>query len=114
MNFGSHMPRLCEITYFKKMFLLLVFWFCFCFLFFVLFCFVFLLFRTTLAAYRSSQARGQLELQPLAYATATRIWNLSHVCNLHHSSWQPRILNPLSKTRDQTRVLMDPSQIPYC
>ena len=54
------------------------------------------------------------ELQLLVFATVTATWYLSHVCNLHHSSWQPRILNPLSKTRDQTRVLMDPSQIPYC
>ena len=30
--------------------------------------------------------------------------------DLHHSSRQPRILNPLSKARDQTRILMDPCQ----
>ena len=52
------------------------------------------------------------ELQPLAYARATATWDPSHVCNLHHSSWQRRILNPLSKARDQTCVLMDTSQIP--
>ena len=33
------------------------------------------------------------------------------VCNLHHSSWQCRILNPLSKARDQTYILMDISQV---
>ena len=33
-------------------------------------------------------------------------WDLSFVCNLHHS---PRILNPLSKARDRTGVLMDTS-----
>ena len=31
----------------------------------------------------------------------------SHVCDLHHSSWQRRILSPLSEARDRTRILMD-------
>ena len=31
----------------------------------------------------------------------------SRVCNLHHSSWQWQILNPLSKARDQTIILID-------
>ena len=39
----------------------------------------------------------ELELQLLAYPTATALWDLSHVCNLHHSSWQHWILNPLSR-----------------
>ena len=47
----------------------------------------------------------QSELQLLAYATAT--FDPSHVRDLHHSSWQCRILNWLSKTRNQTRILMD-------
>ena len=29
-----------------------------------------------------------LEPQPPAYATTTEIWDLSHVSDLHHSSWQ--------------------------
>ena len=33
--------------------------------------------------------------------------DLSHVCDLYHSSWQCWILNPLSKARDQTCILMD-------
>ena len=37
--------------------------------------------------------------------------DLSHVCNLHHSSRQHWILNPLSNPRDQTCILMDTSQI---
>ena len=37
--------------------------------------------------------------------------DLSRVFDLHHSSWQCWILNPLSKARDQTRKLMVPSQI---
>ena len=35
------------------------------------------------------------------------------VCNLHHSSWQHRILNPLNETRDQTCLLVDASQIHF-
>ena len=48
----------------------------------------------------------ELELQLLAYATATAMPDLSHVCNLHHSSQQRWILNPPSEARDQTHVLM--------
>ena len=55
----------------------------------------------------------ELELQLPAYATATEKWDLSCICNLHHSSQQSRILNPLSKARDQTHILMDPSQVCY-
>ena len=40
--------------------------------------------------------------------------DLSHVCNLHHSSWQCWMLNPLSEVRDWTPVLMDISQIRFC
>ena len=40
----------------------------------------------------------ELELQLPAYATAAR--DLSHICDLHHSSGQRRILNRLSKGRD--------------
>ena len=54
------------------------------------------------------------ELQLLAYATATAMPNLSYVCDLHHSSWQHQILNPLSETRDQICVLVDTSQVCYC
>ena len=40
------------------------------------------------------------KLQPPAYARSTATWDPSHVCNLHHSSRQCRILNLLSKARD--------------
>ena len=53
------------------------------------------------------------ELYPLAYATATAIWDLSHVCNLHCSSWHHWILNPLSEARDGTLNLMVPSWIHF-
>ena len=42
----------------------------------------------------------ELELQLLAYAAATATWDLSHICTLHHSSWQCRNLNLLSEARD--------------
>ena len=53
----------------------------------------------------------ELELQLLDYATATP--DPSGVCNLHHSSWQYQILNPLSEVRDQTCNLMVPSRIRF-
>ena len=46
-----------------------------------------------------------------AYATATATPNPSQVCDLHHSSWQRQILNPLNKARDWTRILMDASWV---
>ena len=47
------------------------------------------------------------ELQLLAYPTATATWEPSCVCNLHHSSEQRQILNPLSKAKDGIRILTD-------
>ena len=49
----------------------------------------------------------------IATATATATWDPSHVCDLYHSSWQCRILNPLCKARDWTCILMDPRQVWY-
>ena len=49
------------------------------------------------------------ELQLLAYATATATRDPSRVCDLHHSSRQHQILNPLNEARDGARVLMDAS-----
>ena len=48
----------------------------------------------------------QSELQLLAYATTTAL-DPSHICDLPHSSWQCRILNPLSKAKDQAHILRD-------
>ena len=55
----------------------------------------------------------ELELQLLAYATGTAMQDLSHVCDLHHSSQQCWILNPLSGARDRARILMDMSWVHY-
>ena len=55
----------------------------------------------------------QTELQLPAYARATAVPDLSHVCDLHHSSQQCQILNPLNETGDRTHNLMVPSQIRF-
>ena len=46
--------------------------------------------------------RVESELQLPAYATATAVPDLSHICDLHHSPGQCQILNPVSKAKDQT------------
>ena len=40
-------------------------------------------------------------------ACATALPDLSHICDLHHSSWQCQLLNPLNEARGQTQILMD-------
>ena len=46
------------------------------------------------------------ELQLLAYTI-----DPSRICDLHHSSRQHQIFNPLSEARDRTRILMDPCRV---
>ena len=53
------------------------------------------------------------EMQLPAYTTAIATQDPSCICDLHHSSRQHWILNPLSKARDRTPVLMDVSQVRY-
>ena len=55
----------------------------------------------------------QSEIQLPACATVTVTQDPSPICNLHHSSQQLQILNPLSKSRNQTFVLMATSQVCY-
>lgn len=54
----------------------------------------------------------ELELQSPAYNTAAARRDLSCVCNLHHSSQQRQILNPLSRAKDgpTQRVTDEPQQ----
>ena len=54
------------------------------------------------------------ELQLPAYTTATATQDPSRVCNLHHSSQQHQILNPLSEVRSRTRNLVVPRWIRSC
>ena len=55
----------------------------------------------------------ELELQLPAYTTATATQDLSNVWNLHRSSQQCQILNPLSEARDRTLILVDSSWVCY-
>ena len=55
----------------------------------------------------------QSELQLLVYTPATATQDPSCVCDLHHSSQQCQILNPLSGARDRTHNLMVPSWIRF-
>ena len=53
----------------------------------------------------------KLELEPLAYTRATAMQDPNHVCNLHHSSLQCQILNPLSKVGIEPITSLVPSRI---
>ena len=48
---------------------------------------------------------------PVAYGGSGWGSNWSHICDLHHSSGQRQIPNPLSGARDRPRVLMDTPQV---
>ena len=61
-----------------------------------------------------SRVRVKSELQLPAYTTATATPDLSPVWDLHHSSRQCRVPDPLSKARNQTCILMNTSQIRFC
>ena len=75
---------------------------------------IILLFRVVPVAYEVPRLGVKSELQPQAYATATATWDLSHVCDLHHSSQPLWIFNPLSEARDQIHILLDTSQVCHC
>ena len=53
-------------------------------------------------------------LQLLAHTTAPLTWVPNNVYNLHHSSWQHQVLNPLIGARDRTSILMDTDWVHYC
>ena len=62
--------------------------------------FLFLLFRATPMAYGGSQTRGRIRAAAAGLHHSHSNANPSCVCNLHHSSRQHQILNPLSEARD--------------
>ena len=71
--------------------------------------FFFLLFRAAPAAYGCSQARRRIGAtaagkasKAIAHSKARSERDPSYDCDLHHSTWQCWILNPLSKVRDRT------------
>ena len=55
---------------------------------------------------------SELELPAYTIAAATRDPSLAY--DLRHSSWRHQIPNPLIEARDQTYILVDTSQIPFC
>ena len=55
----------------------------------------------------------ELELQVPAYTTATATQDPTYIFDLHHSSWQHQMLNPLGEARDRTCILMDASRFRY-
>ena len=81
-------------------------WFC-------VFFFSFSFLRLHLQHMGASSIEVKSELHLLVYSTARATATLapSKVCDLHRSSRQCRILNPLSKARDQTRILLDVSWV---
>ena len=73
-----------------------------------LFSFFFFFLLEPLPRHMEVPRRGvQSELQPPACTTATATPDPSHVGDLHHSSWQRQILNPLGEARDRTHIFMD-------
>ena len=85
------------------------------FLFSVFFFSLLFFFSPGLHPYHMEVARlgVKLELQLLAYTTATATPVLSRICDLYHSSRQRRFPNPLSESKDQTCILMDTSRIHF-
>ena len=75
-----------------------------------LFFFFLMLFRATPAVRKFP---GERSYQSYSYTTVTAMQDPSHICDLHHSSRQRCILNPLSKARDRIHILMDSRWIPF-
>ena len=84
----------------SKFFCIVVFFF---FFFFCFFCF-----WAAPVAYGSSQTRGQIKARAISlHHSFSNVGCKVHLHDLHHSSPQHQILNPLSRAWDRTLVLMD-------
>ena len=70
------------------------------FFFFFFFFFVFFFIGPHLQHMEIPRLGVESELQLLAYTTATAMQDPSRACNLHHSSRQCQIPNPLNEARD--------------
>ena len=80
--------------------------FCLCF------CFVFL--GLHLRHMEFPRLRDLIRAVAAGQRHTTATWDLSCVCDLHRSSWQCWILNPLREAKDRTHNLMIPNQICFC
>ena len=80
--------------------------------------FFFPFYASTCGKWKFPSARGRIGATAEATATVTATLDPSHICNLHHSLWQLRILNPLSKARNQicipTETKWELPDIPLC
>jgi len=65
-------------------------------------------------AYASSQARSWIRATAVSLCHSHSNVDPSCICNLHHSSQQHRISDPLSEARDQIHILMDMSWVYFC
>ena len=71
-------------------------------------------FRALPSAYGGSQARGRIEaVPPSLHHSHSNTRSVLHLPPTPRGSWQHWKLNPLSKARDQTCVLIDASQIRF-
>ena len=75
------------------------------------FCFFFFFFRARPEACGDSQARGQIRAAAAGLYPARATQDPSCVSDLHHSSQQRWVLNPLSEARDRTHILVDTTRI---
>ena len=71
----------------------------------------FVLFRAAPSAHGGSQARGPIKVTAAGLHHSNSNAQYEWVWDLHHSSQQHQIINPLSEARDLTRNLMDASRI---
>ena len=62
-------------------------------------------------AYGRSQARDRIRTTAAGLCHSRSKRDLCCSCDLHYSSWQHWILNPLSKARDRIHILMNTSQV---
>ena len=106
LNFDTNLKIIFVVIAFYS---LVMYWYTEVFCFFVFWSFVFL--GPHWRHIEVPTLGDESELQPLAYTTAAATLDLSRLCDLHHSSWQCQIFNPLSDARGRTRVLMDASQV---
>ena len=78
------------------------------FIYYYYYYYYYCLLRTTPMVYEGTQARAWI-----GAVAATAAPDPSHICDLHHNSWQCWILNTMSEARDWTCILMDTSQIRF-